>query len=79
MNQIKPQEYLHNEFLNFVLSEGQTLLQFDMLRNVSSVTIFLKDTDLLILNEAGVAANNIWVVFDLHHQRDFRQLVTQSI
>jgi hypothetical protein len=50
-----------------------------MLRDISSVAVFLKDTDLLILNEAGVAADYILVVFDLHHQRDLSQLIAKSV
>jgi hypothetical protein len=44
-----------------------TLLELNVLRNISSVTVFLEDTDPLILNKARVAANNILVVLDLHH------------
>ena len=75
VNQIQAQQYLHNEFLNFALSEWQTLLKLNVLRYISSVAVFLKDADLLILNEATVAADNILVVFDLHHQRDLSQLI----
>ena len=67
VNQIQAQQYLHNEFLNFALSEWQTLLKLNVLRYISSVAVFLKDADLLILNEATVAADDILVVFDLHH------------
>lgn len=67
VNQIQTQQYLHNEFLNFALSEWQTLLKLNVLRYISSVAVFLKDADLLILNEATVAADDILVVFDLHH------------
>jgi hypothetical protein len=44
-----------------------TLLELNVLGNISSVTVFLEYTDLLILNEARVAADNILVVLDLHH------------
>jgi len=67
VNQIQAQKNLNYEFLNFTLSEWQTLLKFNVLGYISSVTVFLKDAYLLILNEAGVAADDILVVLDLHH------------
>jgi len=67
VNQIQAQKYLDYEFLNFALSEWKTLLKFNVLGYISSVTVFLKDAYLLILNEARVAADDILVVLDLHH------------
>jgi hypothetical protein len=44
-----------------------TLLELNVLGNISSVAVFLEYADLLILNEARVAADNILVVLNLHH------------
>jgi|LauGreDrversion4_2_1035121.scaffolds.fasta_scaffold288029_1 hypothetical protein len=50
-----------------------------MLGNISTVTVLLENADLLILNEAGIAANNIGMMFDLHHEGYFGQLIAQSV